>query len=157
MKARRAKLGDGHPETLIAQKDLPACIWTRDATRMAERCPATSWRPFAGPSPRDDPLYCDVAGRGSVLASATSKSMPTALSVLREGLSIIEKIQPDDWTTPSYRSLLGEALVRQKSFAAAENLLLSSERELAERSSKNPAPPAPGDPPPRGGSPGRAL
>ena len=137
VKARRAKLGDGHPETLIAQKDLAASYLDAGRYQDGRTMSRNLVEAVRRAQPRDDPLYCEsLAALGSCLSHQQEHA--DALSVLREGLSIIEKIQPDDWTTPSYRSLLGEALVRQKSFAAAENLLLSSERELAERSSRIP-------------------
>ncbi len=61
-----------------------------------------------------------------------------AVSILGECLKLMENTQPDDWTTASCRSLLGEALSRQKSFVEAERLLLSGQRELVDRSAKIP-------------------
>jgi hypothetical protein len=44
---------------------------------------------------------------------------------LRECLAIRQKTEPDDWTTFDTKSLLGEALLDEQKFAAAEPMLLS--------------------------------
>ena len=44
--------------------------------------------------------------------------------LLRECLVIREKMQPDAWTTFNTQSLLGGALLGQKKYADAEQLLL---------------------------------
>jgi hypothetical protein len=44
--------------------------------------------------------------------------------MLRESLSIIEKVQPNAWFTFDTRAMLGAALLGQKKYAEAEPLLL---------------------------------
>src|SRR5262249_52433929 len=58
---------------------------------------------------------------------------------LRDCQAIREQKQPDDWTTFSTRSLLGEALSGQKKYADAEPLLISGEEGLKLRAAKIPA------------------
>jgi tetratricopeptide (TPR) repeat protein len=48
-----------------------------------------------------------------------------AEKVLRTSLSILEKTEPDIWTTYQTQSMLGGALLGQKNYAEAEPLLLS--------------------------------
>jgi tetratricopeptide (TPR) repeat protein len=137
VKARQAKLGEDHPDTLLAQKDLAASYLDAGRYQDARTVCRNLMEAVRRAQPRDDPLYCEsLAVLGSCLSHQQQHA--EALSLLREGLTIIEKIQPGDWTCSSYRSLLGEALARQKSFAAAENLLLAGERELAARASRIP-------------------
>jgi tetratricopeptide (TPR) repeat protein len=58
--------------------------------------------------------------------------------VLRDCLAIREKNQPDEWTTFTARSLLGEALLGQKKYADAEPLLKEGYDGLKQRRDKIP-------------------
>jgi lipopolysaccharide biosynthesis regulator YciM len=58
--------------------------------------------------------------------------------ILRECLTIREKIQPDDWWTFQTRSQLGGSLLGQKKFAEAEPLILQSYEGLKAREAKIP-------------------
>jgi eukaryotic-like serine/threonine-protein kinase len=53
--------------------------------------------------------------------------------LLREGLTIREKTQPDAWTTFNARSYLGRSLLGQKRYADAEPLLLSGYEGMKQR------------------------
>ena len=56
-----------------------------------------------------------------------------AEAVLRESLALRAKQQPDDWTTFDTRSLLGGALVGQKKYAEAEQLLRAGYEGMKQR------------------------
>ena len=61
-----------------------------------------------------------------------------AEAVLRECLNIREKKQPDDWTTFTTKSMLGEALNGQKKRTEAEPLLVQGYEGLKQRAAKIP-------------------
>ena len=56
-----------------------------------------------------------------------------AETILRDCLAVLDKKQPDVWTTFSTRSMLGEALVGQKKYAEAEPLLLQGYEGMKQR------------------------
>ena len=58
--------------------------------------------------------------------------------MLREGLAIREKLQPDAWTTFNTQSLLGGALLGRKQYAEAGPLLLDGYRGMKERAASIP-------------------
>ena len=62
-----------------------------------------------------------------------------AATLLRDGLAILEKKHPDDWSTFHTRSLLGGALVGQTKYAEAEPLLLMGYQGLKQRRDRIPA------------------
>jgi tetratricopeptide (TPR) repeat protein len=73
--------------------------------------------------PKDSPELAGMLalfGLSLLQANAFTEAEP----LLRECLTIREKIQPDAWTTFNTMSLLGGALLGQKKYAAAEPLLL---------------------------------
>jgi serine/threonine protein kinase/tetratricopeptide (TPR) repeat protein len=137
VKARRSNSGADHPDTLSAQRDLAASYLEAGRYQDAKTESRNLVAAVGHGTPRNDPLYCESL---AVLGSSLSHQQEhvEALSLLGEGLKIMEKNQPDDWATASYRSLVGEALCRQKSFAEAERLLLAGQRQLAERSANIP-------------------
>jgi eukaryotic-like serine/threonine-protein kinase len=53
--------------------------------------------------------------------------------VIRQSLAIRQKMQPDAWTTFNTRSLLGGAILGQKSYADAEPLLLAGYEGMKRR------------------------
>ena len=135
VKGRQARLGEDHPDTLLARKDL---AWSyQEARRYHEAEPLCREIVAAvgRAKPRNDPLYCEsLASLGRCLS--LQQHHVEGVSVLGECLKIMEKTQPADWNTATYRSMLGEALSRQGSFAEAERLLLSGHQGLVERSAK---------------------
>jgi tetratricopeptide (TPR) repeat protein len=72
--------------------------------------------------PEDSP---QLAGRLANIGSSLlqMKAFAEAAPLLREGLAIRAKAEPDAWTTFNTRSLLGGALLGQKKYAEAEPLL----------------------------------
>jgi serine/threonine protein kinase len=61
-----------------------------------------------------------------------------AEAILRPCVALRDKHQPDDWRTFNARSLLGEALARQKRYPDAEPLLVAGYSGIKERASKVP-------------------
>lgn len=61
------------------------------------------------------------------------REFAAAEMLLREALTISEQQSPDDWTTFQTRSLLGEALLGQEKFPAAEPLLVQGYEGLKAR------------------------
>jgi tetratricopeptide (TPR) repeat protein/tRNA A-37 threonylcarbamoyl transferase component Bud32 len=66
------------------------------------------------------------------------KKWTEAETILRDCLAIRAKQQPDEWTTWSTKSMLGEALLGQEKYAAAEPLLLAGYEGMKEREAKIP-------------------
>jgi tRNA A-37 threonylcarbamoyl transferase component Bud32 len=66
------------------------------------------------------------------------KKWTEAENILRDCLAIRAKQQPDEWTTWSTKSMLGEALLGQQKYAAAEPLLLAGYEGMNERAAKIP-------------------
>ena len=62
-----------------------------------------------------------------------------AESLARGCLAIRERLFPTDWRTFSVRSLLGDCLLRQKQYAAAEPLLISGWEGLKQQEDRIPA------------------
>ena len=63
--------------------------------------------------------------------------------LLRECLVVREKLQPDEWTTFTTRSLLGRALLGQKKYAEAEPLIVSGYEGMKSREARIPPPSKP--------------
>ncbi len=63
--------------------------------------------------------------------------------LLRECLVVREKLQPDEWTTFTTRSLLGRALTGQKKYAESEPLIVSGYEGMKAREAKIPPPSKP--------------
>jgi serine/threonine protein kinase/tetratricopeptide (TPR) repeat protein len=74
------------------------------------------------------PLAAELTRTGR--AYLTLKAWPEAEAVLRECLSIRERIQPEAWPTHITKSLLGEALAGRKKWADAEPLLTDGYAQL---------------------------
>jgi tetratricopeptide (TPR) repeat protein len=61
-----------------------------------------------------------------------------AEKALRDALAIVEKQQPDAWTTFNTQSMLGDSLVGQKKYAEAEPLLIAGYEGMKVREAKIP-------------------
>jgi hypothetical protein len=61
------------------------------------------------------------------------KEWTDAEPLLRESLAILEKKEPDVWSTFNTKSLLGGALLGQKKYADAEPLLLAGYKGMNQR------------------------
>lgn len=74
----------------------------------------------------------DLADTLAILARSllSEGSASETEHVLRECLSIREKLIPADWKTSNTRSLLGEALIKQNKFSEAELMLLQGYEQL---------------------------
>src|SRR5205823_3680520 len=73
--------------------------------------------------PKDSPqLAGSLAQYGLTLLQL--KAFAEAEPLLRECLTIREKLEPDNWLTFNTKSMLGGALLGQKDYAAAEPLLV---------------------------------
>jgi tetratricopeptide (TPR) repeat protein len=112
---REAIEGDNDPDTADCRNKLAVAYRqagrTNEATRLINQ---------NAPSPD---RAAALAVRGSLLLSQ-NKPVEAELK-LRDCLAIRDKIQPDDWTTFHAKSLLGEALLKQKKYADAEPFLRS--------------------------------
>jgi hypothetical protein len=134
----KAKLGPEHHDTLAgmdylagtyaaARKYTEAIPLSQDLITLQRRR-----------LPADDPaLARNLALLGLYLLQAERPAEAEAL--LREGLAIREKKEPDVWTTFNTKSLLGAALLGQKKYADAEPLLLAGYEGMKQRQDKIPA------------------
>src|SRR5262249_46603206 len=89
-------------------------------------------------TPTDGPSRAAMLGQlGKDLLEA---GLPAAAEpVLRECLALREQKLPEDYRTFNARSLLGEALARQKKYAEAEPLLVQGYEGLRQLGAKVPA------------------
>jgi serine/threonine protein kinase/tetratricopeptide (TPR) repeat protein len=94
-----------------------------------------SWARQALPKdrPRLAGLFAKI-GLGLLAQQKWAQAEP----LLRECLAIRAKQEPDDWRTFNTRSMLGEALLGQKKYAAAGPLLLAGYEGMKEREKKIP-------------------
>jgi tetratricopeptide (TPR) repeat protein len=86
----------------------------------------------------------DALARASALAvrgmTLLAEKKPSEAELkLRQGLLIRQRIQPNDWTTFDTKSMLGEALLDQKKYAEAEDLLLSGCKGLKQNEAQIPS------------------
>jgi eukaryotic-like serine/threonine-protein kinase len=81
-----------------------------------------------------------LTGQLGVIASLLlqAKAYSEAESLLRECLTIHEKMEPEAWTTFNTKSMLGGALLGQKKHAEAEPLLLAGYEGMKQREAKIP-------------------
>ena len=87
----------------------------------------------------DDPRTAGfLATRG--LSLIRQGKWTEAEAILREALTIREKVQPDEWTTFNTRSLLGGSLLGQKKYAEAEPLIVSGYEGMKAREARIPPP-----------------
>ena len=85
--------------------------------------------------PKNDKQIASVlssCGRGFLALKAWTDAEP----VLRECLTIREKLEADDWRTFSTTSMLGGSLLGQEKFAEAEPMLLAGYEGLQLREDK---------------------
>lgn len=124
-----AILGPDHPYSSECRNQLAVAY--RRAGRIDE----------AGRLYYQNPLSSSYAASLSIQGSALlAAKRPTAAELkLRESLAIRRKIQPDDWTTFDARSMLGAALLDQKKYPEAEQLLLSGYEGMKQRQAKIPS------------------
>jgi eukaryotic-like serine/threonine-protein kinase len=93
---------------------------TTQATALVTEQVRAARRQFPADSPW---LGVALADTGKALLDA--KAYAAAEPLLRESLSLGEKLGPDAWDTHRARSLLGGVLLGQQKYAAAEPLVLN--------------------------------
>ena len=112
---RKALEGPNRPDTAACRNQLAVAYRLAgrpdDAARLFESNPVSKNQASA------------LSLSGSLLLE--QKKAAEAELKLRQALTILQKTQPDDWSTFDTESALGEALVIQKKYAEAEPLLLS--------------------------------
>jgi len=87
-------------------------------------------------APESLPLSGRLIRFGFILTQL--KAWPEAEKVLRESLAIRTAAEPEAWTTFNTQSLLGEALLGQKKYAAAEPLLMQGYAGMKEQQARIP-------------------
>jgi tetratricopeptide (TPR) repeat protein len=117
-----------------------------EASALARELLAVARKTLPAGSPR---LATALAKYGAALIEL--QAWADAEPVLRDCLSIREKIQPDNWRTFNTRSLLGAALLGQKRYPEAEPLLLQGYEGMKQWR------PAPGQPTDGGPDPERLI
>jgi tetratricopeptide (TPR) repeat protein len=95
-------------------------------------------RKLAENNPNSPELADSLASYGLMLLQV--KAYAAAEPLLREGLAIREKTQPDVWSTFDIKSQLGGSLLGQKKFPEAEPLILAGYEGLEDRAARIPAP-----------------
>jgi hypothetical protein len=114
--------GPDHESTVACRKKLAA------AYRLADRPDEASI--LYDPQSEMLPRAMFLERQGAVLLAHNKPA--EAEQKLRDCLAIREKKQPKDAATFEAKSLLGEALLKQKKYAAAEPLLLAGAKGLTE-------------------------
>jgi tetratricopeptide (TPR) repeat protein len=125
---REAMLGPDDPDTAACRNKLAQAQRLAGHTAEADRLYDQNGDTFSHAEA--------LAIRGTALLS--EKEAGEAEAKLRESLTILQRLRPDDWTTFRVKSQLGEALLRQKKYAGAEPLLLSGYRGLRQRQASIP-------------------
>jgi tetratricopeptide (TPR) repeat protein len=139
LKLRKSSLGPDHPDTLLTMnnlaEDLRVAGRTAEAITLHEQTLAMRTSKLGTEHPY-------TLGSQANLARAYSDVglFSQAESVLRQCLTIRQRIQPEDWTTFSTRSQLGGCLLSEKKYAEAEPLLLLGYDGMKAREAKIPEP-----------------
>jgi tetratricopeptide (TPR) repeat protein len=106
----------------VGKNALLTAYWragkTTEATALATEQVRAARQQFAADSP-----WLGVALADTGKALLDGKAYAAAEPLLRESLSLGEKLGPDGWDTHHARSLLGAVLLGQQKYAAAEPLL----------------------------------
>jgi tetratricopeptide (TPR) repeat protein/tRNA A-37 threonylcarbamoyl transferase component Bud32 len=139
VRAQQTKtLGPDHPATLATLGSLTAAFRAAKQFDRALAAYEEALEIRGRGLPADDPARADaLIAYGDCLLEAGKAA--EAESVLRQGLTIRENKQPDDWTTFNAKSLLGRSLAGQKKYADAEPLLLQGHEGLQQRQDQIPA------------------
>jgi eukaryotic-like serine/threonine-protein kinase len=135
---RRKLLGNGHPEVARSLNNLAYVLQDKGdltgALSLHQEALAIQKKALGNAHP-------DVALSLNNLAVllCTERKPAEAEALARESLAIREKLSPADWRTFNARSLLGDCLLQQKQYAAAEPLLLSGCEGLTQQQERIPA------------------
>jgi len=135
--ARKA-YGPSHPTTIALMNHLATAL--ESLGQWAEALPlrrdVVAIRRQTSP-PNSPALTGELAAIGFNLWR--QRKWAEAEPVLRDCLKIREAKQPDDWSTLETRSVLGDCLLGQRQFAAAEPLIIGGYEGLKIREAKIPA------------------
>ena len=132
----KAKYGPDHPETLTSIKSLASAYEESEQFDKAEVLYRERLALVRQKSGSDSQAYADaLAPLAQNLLS--QKNWTDAEPLLRECLAILEKTQPDVWSTFNTQSLLGGALLGQKKYDDAEPLLLKGYEGIKARKKSN--------------------
>jgi serine/threonine protein kinase len=137
LKKRTVKLGPEHPQTLERMNGLALAY--RDAGKVDRVLPflRKMVEHRKQQSGADSPKYVDdLATLGDNLLDQSK--WIDAEPILREALAFREAKQPDVWTTFETRSLLGGALLGQKTYTETEPLLTTGYEGMKKRASRIP-------------------
>src|SRR5207245_269157 len=135
LRLRKAKLGPDHPHTLISMNNLARAYLGASQPNKARPLFKNLLDGQRSKLGAEDPRF---AGLLATVASDLLKygQAADAEPILRDCLAIREKKEPDAWTTFNTKSMLGEALVGQKQYAAAEPLLVQGYEGMKQREAK---------------------
>jgi eukaryotic-like serine/threonine-protein kinase len=132
---RRRLYQGAHPDLATGLDNLASLLLEQNKLDEAEPHLREALEIFRATLPAGHPFIAvpltalanllDVRGDPAGLAEAEP--------LIREGLTIREKFQPDVWTTFNSRSVLGGVLLGQKKLDEAEPVLLDGYREMQER------------------------
>src|SRR5207248_1182109 len=122
LKVRTARLGANHPDTLAIKNNLAAICQSLGHPDQAEPLLEELLASCIATLGADHPDTLITQNKLAALYQDQGK-YPEAEKTLRDCLAVCVKKQPDEWTTFHTRSLLGDALLGQKKYAAAEPLL----------------------------------
>ena len=132
LQARIAKLGADHPDTLVSKNNLGLLYLEQGKYSLAEPLFREALQASKAKLGVDHPHTLVTMAHLS-LSLLRQKKIADAEPILRECLVIHDKKQPDQWTTFSTRSMLGEALASQKKYTEAEPLLLQGYEGMKQR------------------------
>ena len=135
---RRKLLGNEHPEVARSLNNLAYVL--QDQGKLAEaqsmhREALAIQKKLLGNEHPDAAISLESL---AILLCAQG-NVTEAESLARDCLAIREKLVPGDWRTFSARSLLGDCLLRQKQYAAAEPLLVAGCEGLKQQQERVPA------------------
>jgi tetratricopeptide (TPR) repeat protein len=135
--AGKASLGEDHRYTLRAMNQLAQTYLEAGKPKLA----LPLFEQMLGRYKENPPQGVDELPStmyGLARAYLAAKMPEKAETHFRECLAIRAKNEPDSWTTFNTRSGLGEALLGQKKYAAAEPLLLAGYEGMKQREAKIP-------------------
>jgi eukaryotic-like serine/threonine-protein kinase len=137
LKGYMATLGPEHVSTVIGVNNLANAY--RDAGRLADALPMLedTLRTMKAKLGPDHPHT--LMSMNNLARAYLDVKPATAEPLLREFVSIRQKINPDDWRMFETLSMLGDSLLRQKKYTDAEPILLQGYEGLKAREGKIPA------------------
>ena len=131
------RAGQKYPGLLLCRPELAEAYSKAGRVSEAETLIKAILADSRKSLPAESPQLGGIFARcGMILIE--NKSYADAEAVLRECLTLRQKIEPDRWQTPGTSSMLGGALLGQKKFAEAEPLLLAGYEGMKQREATMP-------------------